>query len=156
MDDIRLATIAQICLARRTQMAARALTRHYNSRLKGLKLTATQFAALITIGGQEGILVLELAEALGTDATTLTRNVQLLEKNGIVVAEGGRGRGGKHLALTAKGRAVVKKALDAWESVNAELVAKIGAVQARDGLRFLAALEGAVAEERLDDAGIET
>jgi DNA-binding MarR family transcriptional regulator len=144
MDDARLSTIAQVCLARRTQMASRALTRHYNSRLKWLKLTATQFAALVTIGGQEGILILELAEALGTDGTTLTRNVQLLEKRGWVVADGGRGRGGKRLSLTAKGRTALKKALDDWEQVNAELVKKIGAEQARQGLQFLLALENAV------------
>lgn len=143
MDDARLSTIAQVCLARRTQMAARALTRHYNSRLKWLKVTATQFAALVTIGAREGILVQELAEGLGTDATTLTRNVQLLEKRNWVVAEGGRGRGGKRLTLTAKGRTALKKALDDWEKVNAELVSKIGAEQARQGLQFLLALENA-------------
>jgi DNA-binding MarR family transcriptional regulator len=146
LDDSRLATIAQICLARRTQMASRALTRHYNSRLKWLKVSAVQFAALVTIAQRGGVLILELAEALGTDATTLTRNVQLLEKRGLVESEGGRGRGGKRVTLTSKGRTQMKKALDAWEAVNADLVAKIGAEEARRGLMFLAALESAVGE----------
>ncbi len=49
--------------------------------------------------GQHGS-VAAMAEEVGVEPSALLRNLKLLEARGLVAGEGGRGRGGRRLAVT--------------------------------------------------------
>ncbi len=113
LDLSLLTRVAVECPGFQARATARALTRFYNACFKPLGLTAEQFSLLVGIGAAHGASVVDLAESAGVDATTLSRNVQALQRRGLVDAEGGRGRAGKRLSLTSAGLALMTEALPA-------------------------------------------
>ena len=89
------------------------LTTHYNALFRQfssqLSLTAPQAFHLFSVPA-DGISMSGLASKLGLDTSTLTRNIQKLEKLGLVTR--GRGRNDKRILLvhlTDKGREKVQK-----------------------------------------------
>jgi len=68
----------------------------------------------------------ELSDWLGMDRTTLVRNLQPLQRDGLVKSIGG-GRGGKvEVSLTAKGRKKVEEGLPTWRSTQSAVVKTLG------------------------------
>ena len=98
------------------------LTTHYNAILRQcssqLSLTAPQAFHLLSIP-VDGISMSGLANKLGLDASTLTRNIQKLEKLGLV--RRGQDRADKRILLVYladKGREVVKKIEESLLDLN--------------------------------------
>ena len=149
-DD--LARIALTCPGYRIRVAERVATRYYNARFKSVGLTAVQFGLLVGIETSETPMVAELAEQSSADPSTLARNLQLLERDGLVIGKGGRGRFGKRFTLTKKGRRSLTAAFKLWERACQDLVAEIGISRTGEGLRFLEVLQEA-AKTKLSDAG---
>lgn len=114
------------CPAFQARVTTRALTRYYNACFRSLGITAEQFSLLVGIGGSREPTVAELAARAGVDATTLSRSVKSLERNNLVRDYGGRGRAGKRLVLTDKGRRLMEEAMAAWERARIRLAEALG------------------------------
>jgi DNA-binding MarR family transcriptional regulator len=139
-DPESLKDVAAECPGYQARATARALTRYYNACFKPLGLTAEQFSLLVGIGADEGATLVDLADRAGVDPTTLSRNVQNLESRDLVRAEGGRGRAGKRLALTASGRQLVVDAFPLWDGAKAELARRMGDKKLRSTRQAMAEL----------------
>jgi DNA-binding MarR family transcriptional regulator len=104
-----------MCALASTRRAARLLTQLYDSYLAEYGIEAAQFALLMMVDamaerGQAGI-----AQALGMDKTTLSRNLKVLRQRGWVESEAGSGDGRRReLSLTAEGGAMLAKARHGW------------------------------------------
>ncbi len=141
-EDLR--RVGALCLGHRTRVAARALTRHYNTHLRPLDLTAGQFALLVALQASERPTLQQLAEQLGVDPTTLVRGIQQLQRRTLITAEGGRGRQGKRATLTPAGRKLLKRAIPVWDEAYSTLVTALGGEARATALRkALHALEQA-------------
>ncbi|GLQ99406.1 MarR family winged helix-turn-helix transcriptional regulator [Dyella mobilis] len=114
------------CPAFQARFAARALTRYYNACFRPLGITAEQFSLLVGIGGSREPTLAELAARAGVDATTLSRNVQSLQRRDLVHTRGGRGRAGKRLALTDEGRRLMDESIAIWEQARSRLTEILG------------------------------
>ncbi|MBV8664670.1 MAG: winged helix-turn-helix transcriptional regulator [Hyphomicrobiales bacterium] len=125
--DALLAAIPTLCLGMASRAASRAATRVLTMRLRPLGLQATQFPILVMLRLQSGMSVAALADSLDLDATTLTRNIQLLERRGLIETSGGRGRAGKRLALSSAGETALTAAVDAWREAQSAITAELGA-----------------------------
>ncbi|NKI72248.1 MarR family transcriptional regulator [Collimonas pratensis] len=125
-DPETLQGVAAECPGFQARATARVLTRYYNACFKPLGLTAEQFSLLVGIGAAEGTTLVDLADKAGVDPTTLSRNVQNLESRNLLSAQGGRGRAGKRLALTASGRQLLADAFPLWYWAKAELARRMG------------------------------
>jgi DNA-binding MarR family transcriptional regulator len=82
----------------------------------------------------------ELAEFLGIDRTTLTRNLALVESKGWVDIRPGNDARSRVVAATQKGRAAVMAAMPAWRKAQQGASAAIG----RGGVDALHALARSV------------
>jgi DNA-binding MarR family transcriptional regulator len=140
-DD--LGRIALTCPGYRIRTAERVATRYYNARFKSVGLSAVQFGLLVGIETSDAPMVAELAERSGADPSTLARNLQLLERDGLVSGKGGRGRFGKRFTLTTKGRKTLRTAFGLWERACEDLVGQIGLSRIKKGMEFLEILEEA-------------
>jgi DNA-binding MarR family transcriptional regulator len=104
-----------MCALASTRRAARLLTQLYDSYLAEYGIEAAQFALLMMVDamaerGQAGI-----AQALGMDKTTLSRNLKVLRQRGWVESEASSGDGRRReLSLTAEGGAMLAKARHGW------------------------------------------
>lgn len=122
----RINDVERECVALRTRMAARRVTRAYDGALRPVGLKVTQFTLLVAIkqGAPESIS--QLAEMLALERTTLTRNLRILEKEGLVDVEPEGYRRARSLSLTRSGEAKLKDALPLWRATQNRFVKRIG------------------------------
>ena len=119
---------ASSCACLHVRQASRAITQMYDDALRPAGLRATQFSVLVAAGAiAEGMLIGELAERIVLDRTTLTRNLAVLEADGLVAirtsSDDARAR---RVALSAKGRRALERALPLWEDVQQRLREALG------------------------------
>ena len=113
--DLSLCTQCH-CLAARRR--ARAVTRHFEARLRPHGLRATQFSILAALALAGPTPMGELARLLGLERTTLTRGALLLERDGWVRNDSSPDGRERPLRLTASGRRKLESAYPAWKAAQ--------------------------------------
>lgn len=109
-----------LCLVLNSRMAARAVTRYADRRLRPYGITAAQFNILGGLAYRPGRSITEMAQAIAMDRTTLSRNLALLERNGLARMEPVEG-GARIYAVTDTGRALFERVVPEWRQSQAEL-----------------------------------
>jgi DNA-binding MarR family transcriptional regulator len=125
------------CACLKVRMAARAVTRAYDSALRPIGLRATQLSILVAVAIDGAISIAALAEFLGMDRTTLTRNLRPLKKLGLISVGPEGWHRSRTLEITRKGQSRLREALPLWESAQDALRRKLGSeawVGVRDSL----------------------
>ena len=126
------------CLLLNTVMAARAMTRRYDERLKPYGVSVIQFSVLMVLRAGRDEPVSRMAERVAMDRTTLLRNLELLVRRGLVRTEPALKGNGRRFLLSGKGAALVEELVPHWRSAQAEVRALLGE---DDSDRVLAALK---------------
>jgi DNA-binding MarR family transcriptional regulator len=108
------------CLVFNTRMAARAVTRRYDGLLRPYGVTSAQFSLMGGIKRGEGQTVSQLAERNGIDRTSLTRNLDRLERMGLIACRSGKGTA-RVCDLTDAGEALVAELVPLWVAAQAEM-----------------------------------
>ena len=109
------------CLVFNTRMAARAVTRRYDGLLRPYGVTSAQFSLMGGIKRGEGQSVSELAERNGIDRTSLTRNLDRLERMGLITSAPAAKGNARVCDLTADGEALVAKLVPLWVEAQTEM-----------------------------------
>ncbi len=145
MQDIQklLAPIPEECIGRAARRASRAISNHFNDKLRALDLNLAQYGLLVAIGRDPDRTLAAMAHSMALDETTLTRNLAVLQRRGFVDSEGGRGRSGKRVRLTSEGMAMVRRAVIIWRRANRDVTKAFGAAELDKGRAFLARIERA-------------
>jgi len=133
--------VTLVCLALRARRLARRISRHYDRALRAAGVDTSQFNALCMIAARGAIPVRGLAAALDLDPSTLSRTLKPLRQAGLILASGGRGRGGLTLELSARGQDTLGVALAAWRDAQSRLTARLGDAQTGRALDALELLE---------------
>jgi DNA-binding MarR family transcriptional regulator len=107
------------CICSSVRRASRAVTDHYEQRFRGSGLRATQFTVLSTVAQTGPIALSHLAKMLGLDRTTLSRNVQPLERRALIKLSGAKDARVREASITPQGRALVRKTLPRWQDAQA-------------------------------------
>lgn len=107
------------------------MTRIYNEILVPAKIELTQYDTLSTLGTLGAASLIDLARALCADRTTVLRNVITLKKHGWVRVATNK-RGISRVALTTKGRAVLRRARRYWGQADQLVRGELGALRARE------------------------
>jgi DNA-binding MarR family transcriptional regulator len=116
---------ATSCACQKVRMAARAVTRAYDRALRPTGLRSTQFTIMVAASVADGIPLHRLADILGLERTTLTRNLAAIEREGLIQVASVDGRTRKVL-LSSTGEARLKQALLLWDQVQEKLRHKLG------------------------------
>jgi DNA-binding MarR family transcriptional regulator len=131
------------CLA--VRQAARHITQFYDQFLAPSGLRTTQFSILAKLRRLGPMTINALAEDLVMDRTTLGRNIQPLERDGLIaIKQGNRDRRSKVLRLTACGAARFRTAAKGWVQAQRQFEAAFGAnrtVELRTLLHAVAATD---------------
>ena len=114
------------CACEGLRRTARAVTQHYEEALAPSGLRATQFPILVALASAGPLPVTRLADALGLDRTTLTRNIRALVDRGLIAVADGEDRRTRVVALTARGRRSLAEALALWEEAQASVEDRFG------------------------------
>lgn len=114
------------CTCFNLRKAARVVTQLYDDGMKLSGLRCTQFALLVHTYAMGPIAVSKLAEAMATERTTLTRNLELLDKNGLVRVEDGDDRRTRIVSITDDGRKKLARAFPYWKKTQDEIKKMMG------------------------------
>jgi DNA-binding MarR family transcriptional regulator len=115
--------IGRTCACFKVRKAARAITKIYEEALRPSGLRSTQFSLLMATRVLGPVTVVKLARATVMDRTTLTRNLQILEKRGLIMITPGEDRREREVTLTPAGLAALAAAIPFWEAAQ-DLVRK--------------------------------
>ncbi len=69
---------------------------------------------------------MKLAEMTVTERTTLTRNLTILEKKGLIISEVGKDRRERQVSITELGLEVLIAAIPLWEAAQAHIEEGLG------------------------------
>ena len=114
------------CLTFNAQRAARSLVRGIEAAMKDAGLSAPQFTTLTLLSGFGSQSVTQLAERLGTERTTVTRNLLVMTRKGWIAPVQATDQRLHIYALTDAGRAQLARALPAWSGFQQSLVTRLG------------------------------
>lgn len=114
------------CVCFNLRRFARVVTQFFDAEMRRQGIRSTQGAVLSALQATGTSNMAELSEVLGMERTTLLRNLQPLQRDGLVVIEGGGHGRPVELALTAKGRKQLEKLAPAWESAQRTAVEVLG------------------------------
>lgn len=116
------------CIAGRLRMLARIVTGRYNDAFASEGVTFAQAGLLMRIFAQPGVRQAQLSKLLQIEKSAMSRDVQLLQKNGWLTDNRRNG-----LFLTDDGSALAKRCHKIWKVLNAQIRGELGA-DAVDGL----------------------
>lgn len=124
-DKAACADAARVCACFNLRKASRAVSKLFDDTLQPIGLRSTQFVTLLAIHVNEPIGLSALAREMVADRSTLTRNLNVLEREGMLKQKPARGRA--HLyALTDKGRRVLIEGIPLWEKAQTRFVDQLG------------------------------
>jgi DNA-binding MarR family transcriptional regulator len=118
--------IADRCLAARTRLVSRVITSVYDEALRPVGLTSSQMVILTALAKAGGVQPAELCDILLVDKSTLSRNVDRMEKRGWVTREECADARSHRLLLSEKGQRVLEEAVPRWRKAQSEAEALLG------------------------------
>jgi DNA-binding MarR family transcriptional regulator len=114
------------CTCGKLRQAARAVTLLYDKAFESSGLLSTQLGVLHIIYNSAYITISQLAGALGMDRTTLTRNLSVLARQGLIKISSGKDHRTRIVTITSKGRTYVAKAIPLWNEVQRNVKQQMG------------------------------
>jgi DNA-binding MarR family transcriptional regulator len=145
-DRATLKAAVQICGCFNLRRAARAVTRLYDQALEPGGLRSTGMVALAVVEAEGELTLPQLAQRLGVDRSTLTRNLAPLKRDGLLdVARHGIARTST-ARLTTEGRATLKRCLPLWRQAQDRFEAMLGTGQWAQLLKGLDAITRSMPE----------
>jgi DNA-binding MarR family transcriptional regulator len=113
------------CSCFAVRRAARAITQHYDRCLRPTDLRATQFTLLVVLALEGPTPLSRVADLLGTERTTLTRNLRPLVARGLVTIGSHEDRRIQLLEATPKGVAAARRGLPYWREAQRSIAGLI-------------------------------
>jgi DNA-binding MarR family transcriptional regulator len=111
----------QHCTCSALRRATRAVTAHYEAQFRGSGLRGTQFTILSCLAQAGPLPMTRLADMLGVERTTLTRNLTVLARRGLVAWTGEQDGRVRKALLTKAGDATLRKCLPLWLAAEASV-----------------------------------
>lgn len=128
------------CIGFNLRKSTRSVSQLYDEFLRPIGLRGTQFSLLVSLQMSGSITVTQLADNVVMDRTTLTRNLEVLEKQGLVNVNSGVDRRTRMVTITEEGRAILLKAYPLWEQAQSRIKETMGQEGSKALLESLAAL----------------
>ncbi len=114
------------CAATNIRKASRAISQFYDHALEPSGLKSTQFTMLVAVACHAPIALTLLAERMVMDRTTLTRDLQRLEEQGLLEISPGTDRRSRIIELTKAGQTALLAAVPLRAKAQAHIVEHIG------------------------------
>lgn len=114
------------CACFNVRRVSRQLAQLYDRALEPSGLKNTQFTVLAVASVAGPISITELSRLLDLDRTTLTRNLRIMEREGLVVVGSGKDARSKTITVSAAGMSRLQMATPLWRSAQAKILRRFG------------------------------
>src|SRR5213593_3158909 len=136
------------CVCNPPRTVTRALTQLYDDTLRPHGGPRPQFSILATIARMGEANLKQLEDTLAVDQTTLTRSLNLLERDGLIERAPHPDGRIKAMRLTANGRRTLEVARPLWAQAQDQVLRELGRQRWADAQRRLAHLLHLAVEKR--------
>ena len=117
---------ADACTCGVIRRAARAVTLLYDKAFESSGLLSTQLGVLYNLSNSASITISQLAGELDMDRTTLTRNLSVLERQGLVNISSGKDHRTRIITITCKGTNFIAIAIPLWNEIQHKVKQQMG------------------------------
>ena len=118
------------CLCLRVQRASRAIGRMFDDAFRPFGLTNFQFSLLMMLNRPSPPTIGTLAEDLAMDRTTMTANLKVLERRGLLTVRRDHDDSRvKLVVLTRAGRSLLAKCVERWQAANDAMRTRVSATE---------------------------
>jgi DNA-binding MarR family transcriptional regulator len=118
------------CFALR--QAARYVTQIYERHLSRVGVTAAQFTIMAKLARKPQLTMVDLADSMVMERTTLVRALKPLQRDGLVTSEASEHDGRTYLfSLSDAGKHLFEQAAAAWREAQEEFESKFGRARAK-------------------------
>ncbi len=129
-----------MCVAYNLRKSSRIISKIYEKEMRGAPIHGPQFSLSIIIAKRGTTTITGLARDIGADRTTLTRNLQQLERKGLVRISRGRDHRSKAVTLLPSGEQALLASFAHWKRAQRKVVAALGEDRWQRMLRDLSAV----------------
>jgi DNA-binding MarR family transcriptional regulator len=131
----------------------------YDAALQDTGIRSTQFSILVGIAKHQPVAIGALADVLILDATTLTRSLRLLEKEGLIRISERSVMRQRFLSMTPKGERALERSVVVWRKAHERFLVTVGPEywnELRSELEQLARVVVELEESRKEDSAVVT
>ncbi len=114
------------CHCGNLRRASRIVSQIYDNALRPIGLRSTQLTVLFAVLALEPASTRVLASIIVIDSTTLSRNLQVLKRRGLLQTSPGSDRREQLVCLTPKGRAILQGAFPLWDRAQDTIAQLLG------------------------------
>jgi DNA-binding MarR family transcriptional regulator len=114
------------CTCFNLRKATRVVTQMFDNAMRPIGLRATQFTLLALVLAHGPVTVTKLADEMVADRTTLSRNLDPMEKSGLLKVEQGDDKRTRIVVITELGRRKVTEAYPLWKKTQEEIKETLG------------------------------
>jgi DNA-binding MarR family transcriptional regulator len=118
--------IVHHCLAVRVRLIGRTVTAVYDRAVSGHGVTIAQISLMAVLGKVGPCPPSRLGDVLQLERSTVSRNLDILMRNGWVQADSSDAKGVREVSLTAAGRGKLESVMPAWRTAQAEAARLLG------------------------------
>lgn len=135
------------CISFNLRRATRSVTQLFDDIMRPSGLLSTQFTLLVGIVTHGSATINRLADSLGMDRTTMSRNLRPLERMELIDILPGKDRRTRVVIATDLGRKTLEEAYPLWEKAQSQMIEVLGSDRSN---RLLADLATAIDASRLE------
>jgi DNA-binding MarR family transcriptional regulator len=114
------------CVSYNLRKASRIVSKVYAREMRASPIRGPQFSLMMQISRRENARISELAREVGADRTTMTRNLEQLEKKGFIRVVQGKDLRTKAVQITPRGKAALERSISHWQKAQARVVKTLG------------------------------
>jgi DNA-binding MarR family transcriptional regulator len=118
--------IAGECLGVRMRTLNRAVTALYDEALRPHGLRVGQLTLLVAVARMETARPGDLCRFLRMDKSTLSRDVEVMRRNGWLKVDGSGDKRARPLRISTQGRALLERIVPAWRQAQQKARAMLG------------------------------
>ena len=125
--QIPASPLDQACTCFYLRRAARTVSREYDRWLKPTGLKTTQFSLLTVASAAGPVSITDLAEQLGMERTSLTRNLRPLEQRDLIAVSPEGWKRTRLVEVTDAGHEILEQAAPLWQQAQQAVSDRLGA-----------------------------
>jgi DNA-binding MarR family transcriptional regulator len=129
------------CVSYNLRKASRIISKLYAKQMRPAPIRGPQFSLMMMISRQDSPTISELSREIGADRTTMTRNLDQLEKKGFIQVVQGKDMRTKAVEVTPKGKAALERSIAYWQKAQVRTVKALGEDRWERMLEDLSVLE---------------
>ena len=123
---MKLTVPTSACVSYNLRKASRIVSKLYAREMRPAPVRGPQFSLMMMISRRQNPTISELARDIGADRTTMTRNLEQLQKRRFIEITQGKNLRTKAVRIAPKGQAALERSVAYWQKAQNKVLKTLG------------------------------